>query len=90
MCQSRSALGAGTCGTHVYAVGGQAGRTVYDTVECLDSHRGQWSLLQAHLGMKRKYVAVSMNYHETVSLRRKSVQAYRSVLLGMITPVELF
>ncbi|GMH45013.1 hypothetical protein BSKO_12970 [Bryopsis sp. KO-2023] len=60
LCQPRSALGAGAFGSRVYAVGGQAGRTIYDTVECLDVGRGQWELVSSRLNMERKYVAVGV------------------------------
>lgn len=58
LCLPRSALGAGSCGSSVYAVGGQAGRTIYNTMECLDIQRAQWHVLGGQLQMKRKYVAV--------------------------------
>eukprot|EP00803_Ostreobium_quekettii_P007929 evm.model.scf_841EXC.7 EVM.evm.TU.scf_841EXC.7 scf_841EXC:48893-54188(+) len=60
MLEPRCALGAGAIGGHLYAVGGQASRTVHNSAESLDPERGQWSLVSARLGSMRKYVAVGV------------------------------
>ncbi|KAK9906356.1 hypothetical protein WJX75_000482 [Coccomyxa subellipsoidea] len=58
MCTPRTALGAAAVAGRIYAVGGQDGKHIHRSVECLDLERGQWALLSAQLPSERKYHSV--------------------------------
>ena len=53
----RACLAAATLHSTLYAVGGQAGRTIWDTVEAYDPHQDTWSPLTARMHSERKYIA---------------------------------
>mmetsp|Transcript_38456 Transcript_38456/g.108669 ORF Transcript_38456/g.108669 Transcript_38456/m.108669 type:complete len:452 (+) Transcript_38456:90-1445(+) len=58
MSSGRTSLGAATLGGWLYAVGGQAGRTIFDTVEAMDMATGVWRTVSCPMLQARKYVSV--------------------------------
>ncbi|CAL8462207.1 g1738 [Coccomyxa elongata] len=58
MCTPRTALGAAALADCIYAVGGQDGKHIHRSMECLDLERGRWTLLSAQLPSERKYHSV--------------------------------
>ena len=56
----RTCLAAASLGDSLYAVGGQAGRQIWDTVEVYHSHRDSWVQLPGHMHSERKYTSAGV------------------------------
>ena len=56
----RTCLAAASLGDTLYAIGGQAGRQIWDTVEAYDAHHDAWVQLRAHMHSERKYTSAGV------------------------------
>ena len=55
----RTCLAAAAVGDSLYAVGGQAGREIWDTGEVYDAQQDVWQQLAAHMHIGRKYTSAA-------------------------------
>ncbi|KAL0054263.1 hypothetical protein WJX82_006341 [Trebouxia sp. C0006] len=56
----RTCLAAASLGDSLYAVGGQAGRQIWDTVESYDAQQDAWVQLPGHMHSERKYTSAGV------------------------------
>ncbi|KAA6427072.1 MAG: isoform A [Trebouxia sp. A1-2] len=56
----RTCLAAASLGGSLYAVGGQAGRQIWDTVEAYDAQQDAWVQLRGHMHSERKYTSAGV------------------------------
>ena len=60
----RTCLAAASLGNTLYAIGGQAGRQIWDTVEAYSAHHDAWVQLPGHMHSERKYTSASVLHGE--------------------------
>ncbi len=64
----RTCLAAASLGDSLYAVGGQAGRQIWDTVESYDAQQDAWVQLPGHMHSERKYTSAGVLHGTHTSL----------------------
>lgn len=62
----RTCLAAASLQDSLYAVGGQAGRQIWDTVESYDAQQDAWVQLPGHMHSERKYTSAGVLHGELV------------------------
>lgn len=60
----RTCLAAASLGDTLYAIGGQAGRQIWNTVEAYNAHHDAWVQLPGHMGTERKYTSAGVLHGE--------------------------
>lgn len=60
----RTCLAAASLGDTLYAIGGQAGRQIWDTVEAYSAHHDAWVQLPGHMHSERKYTTAGVLHGE--------------------------
>lgn len=60
----RTCLAAASLGETLYAIGGQAGRQIWDTVEAYNVHTDAWVQLSGHMHSERKYTSAAALHGE--------------------------
>ena len=61
----RTCLAAASLGDTLYAIGGQAGRQIWDTVEAYNVHTDAWVQLPGHMHNERKYTSAAALHGES-------------------------
>ena len=65
----RTCLAAASLGATLYAVGGQAGRQIWDTAEVYDAGRDLWVQLGSHMHSERKYTSAGVLHGKSCGRR---------------------
>ena len=68
MTVARTCLAAASLGDTLYAIGGQAGRQIWNTVEAYNAHHDAWVQLPGHMQTERKYTSAGVLHGETWEL----------------------
>lgn len=65
MTVARTCLAAASLGDTLYAIGGQAGRQIWNTVEAYNAHHDAWVQLPGHMRTERKYTSAGILHGKT-------------------------
>ncbi|KAL3148447.1 hypothetical protein ABBQ38_15519 [Trebouxia sp. C0009 RCD-2024] len=84
MTVARTCLAAASLGDTLYAIGGQAGRQIWNTVEAYNAHHDAWVQLPGHMRTERKYTSAGILHGRlyvaggmtSTRTRLESVEAY--------------